>query len=78
MKKNVEGFFLDIGLRRKLLLKMKLTLIGLFLCFMQVSATVYSQVTKFSFDMQRKQIVDVLREIEENSNFRFFLSTRTG
>jgi hypothetical protein len=45
MKKNVTGFFHDIGLKRKLLLKMKLTLIGLFLCFMQVSATVYSQAT---------------------------------
>ncbi len=72
MKKNEKGFFHDIGLKRKLLLKMKLTLIGLFLCFMQVSATVYSQATKFSFELKQTQVAEILREIEEESNFRFF------
>ena len=72
MKKNVKCFFIQIGLKRKLLLKMKLTLIGLFLCFMQVSATVYSQSTKFSFEIKQKQVAEILREIEEQSNFRFF------
>ena len=33
---------------------------------MQVSATVYSQTTKFSFNIQSRQVVDVLKEIEEN------------
>ncbi len=72
MKKNVLIFFQDIGRRQKLLLKMKLTLLILFLAFMQLSASVYSQTTRFSFDMNRKQVVEVLREIEEQSNFRFF------
>ncbi|MBK6283311.1 MAG: TonB-dependent receptor [Draconibacterium sp.] len=39
---------------------------------MQVSATVYSQATKFNFKAENKQVVDVLKEIEESSNFRFF------
>ncbi|TKG88381.1 SusC/RagA family TonB-linked outer membrane protein [Puteibacter caeruleilacunae] len=72
MKKIVTGFFHDIGLKRKLLLKMKLTLIGLILCFMQVSASVYSQATKFELNMKEKQIEEVLREIEKTSNYRFF------
>ena len=57
---------------RNLLLKMKLTFIVLMACLMQVSATVYSQATKFSFNLQNKQVVEVLKEIEENSAFRFF------
>ena len=39
---------------------------------MQVSATVYSQTTKFSFNIQSRQVVDVLKEIEGKSDFRFF------
>ncbi len=72
MKKSETSFFHYIGLKRKLLLKMKLTLIGLFLCLMQVSASVYSQATKFSFELKQTQVADVLREIEQESNFRFF------
>jgi len=56
----------------KLILKMKLTFIILLGCLMQVSATVYSQATKFSFNVQNKQVVDVLKEIEDQSEFRFF------
>ena len=72
MKKIGTCFFYAVVQKRKLLLKMKLTLIGLLLCLMQVSATVYSQSTLFSFDINQKQVVDVLQEIEANSNFRFF------
>lgn len=57
---------------RKLLLKMKLTFFIVVVSLMQVSATVYSQATKFSFDFQGKQVVDVLKEIEDKSDFRFF------
>jgi TonB-linked SusC/RagA family outer membrane protein len=60
------------GWAKKMLLTMKLTIIILFLSLMQVSATVYSQATKFTFDAENKQVVDILREIEENSQFRFF------
>lgn len=51
---------------------MKLTFLLMFFCLMQVSATSYSQTTKFTFKAENKQIVDVLREIEVNSKFRFF------
>ncbi|MDD4109336.1 MAG: SusC/RagA family TonB-linked outer membrane protein, partial [Prolixibacteraceae bacterium] len=51
---------------------MKLTFLLMVICLLQVSASVYSQTTKFTFKADNKQIVDVLREIEENSNFRFF------
>jgi hypothetical protein len=40
--------------------------------FSAASATVYSQATKFSFEMKNQRIQDVLREIEKNSEFRFF------
>ncbi|NEW83969.1 MAG: TonB-dependent receptor [Mariniphaga sp.] len=51
---------------------MKLTFIVLMGCLMQVSATVYSQTTKFSFNVHSKQVVDLLKEIEGKSDFRFF------
>nr|WP_319999528.1 TonB-dependent receptor [uncultured Draconibacterium sp.] len=72
MKKNELVYFPVFGGKRKSLLTMKLSLIFLFACFMQVSATVYSQGTKFSFEVKNKQIEDVLREIENKSEFRFF------
>jgi len=72
MKKNDHG---RIPVRRgwrKIGLVMKLTTIIYFVCLMQVSATVYSQATKFTFSMKNEQVVDVLRKIEDNSKFRFF------
>lgn len=72
MKKNEFGISLYLGKKRKLLLIMKLTLILLMAGFLQVSATVYSQATKFSFDVKKQRVENVLREIEEQSEFRFF------
>lgn len=72
MKKNLIVPFLRSRIGQKLLLKMKLTLIILVGCLMQVSASVYSQATKFSLNIHNKQVVDVLKEIEEKSDFRFF------
>lgn len=57
---------------RKLLRTMKLTLLLLIVCFVQVSASVYSQATKFSFEIKNKKVEDVLRQIEAESEFRFF------
>ncbi|MCA1761319.1 MAG: carboxypeptidase-like regulatory domain-containing protein, partial [Bacteroidales bacterium] len=51
---------------------MKLTFLFLFACLLQVSATVYSQNTKFTFDVKNKRVVDILRDIEDQSEFRFF------
>ena len=72
MKKKQNASFLRRIKGHKLLLKMKLTFIILMCCLVQVSASVYSQTKKFSFDIQSKQVVDVLKEIEEKSDFRFF------
>jgi len=72
MKKFWKPPFLVNEKVKKLILTMKLTVFILFLTLMQVSATVYSQATKFSFRAENKQVVEVLRQIEENSDFRFF------
>ena len=57
---------------KKVLLMMKLTSILFLAGLMQVSASVYSQATKFSFKAEKKQIVELLKDLEESSNFRFF------
>lgn len=72
MKKKLIVPFLRSRLGQKLLLTMKLTLFILLGCLMQVSATVYSQATKLSLNIQNKRVVDVLKEIENKSDFRFF------
>jgi TonB-linked SusC/RagA family outer membrane protein len=72
MKKMSMNAFLQNRRVKKLVLMMKLTMLLLLAGLMQVSATVYSQATKFNFKAENTQIVDVLREIEESSNFRFF------
>ena len=64
--------FLHCRKVKKWFLMMKLTMLLLIAGLMQVSATVYSQATKFSFRAENKQIVDVHKEIDDNSNFRFF------
>ncbi len=60
------------GKKRNLLLIMKLTFILLVACFMQVSASVYSQSTKLNLNVKNERVEDVLREIEAKSDFRFF------
>ena len=58
---------------KKLLLPMKLTLIIIFLSVLQVSATVYSQIT-VNLDVHDKSIREVLKTIEQQSKIRFFYS----
>ncbi len=72
MKKISTTTFLHCKEVRKLLFVMKLTTLFLILGLMQVSASVYSQATKFEIKVENKRIADVLKEIEESSNFRFF------
>ena len=72
MKKKFINAFLQSRKVKKWFLIMKLTIVMLLAGLMQVSATVYSQATKFNFRVENKQIVEVLKEIEENSDFRFF------
>lgn len=57
----------------KLLMTMKLALIIVFLSVLQVSATVYSQIT-VNLDIQDKSIREVLRSIEQQTQVRFFYS----
>ena len=71
--KKIELTFSDgRRLKQKLFLKMKLTLFILLVCIMQVSASVYSQTTKLTLDFQGEKISEVLMEIEETTDFRFF------
>ncbi|MCG6187341.1 TonB-dependent receptor [Maribellus maritimus] len=72
MKKNDESTLLNSRSVKKLLLTMKLTFLLLLIGLMQVSASVYSQSTRFSFDLSDTKVVDVLKEIESKSEFRFF------
>jgi len=72
MKKFEIENFPNFREKRKLLRIMKLTLLFLTACFIQVSATVYSQNTKFTFDVKNKRVVDILRDMEDQSEFRFF------
>ncbi len=72
MKKNESFFLLKPKGKQNLFLKMKLTLLTLLVCIMQVSASVYSQTTKLTLNLKEKKISDVLMEIEETTDFRFF------
>ena len=72
MKKLSIHAFLQSRRVKKWFLMMKLTIVLLLAGLMQVSATVYSQATKFNFKAENKQVVEVLKEIEDNSDFRFF------
>ncbi len=72
MKKNVKRLFHNLWEPKKLILKMKLTFIIIMACLVQASASVYSQSTKFSFDVNEKKIIDLFMEIESQSEFRFF------
>lgn len=72
MKKNCINSFLLCRKVKKVLLTMKLTIILLLLCMMQISASVYSQSTKFNFEVKNEDVIKVLKKIEETSNYRFF------
>ncbi len=54
---------------------MKLTFLFLMVGLMQVSASVYSQSTKLTLAMHNKKVVEVLDEIEKQSEFRFAYSS---
>ncbi len=72
MKKNYERAIPYLREARKLMLIMKLTLLFLIVGLLQVSASVYSQTVKFSLNLRNQRVIEVLNEIEDNSEFRFF------
>lgn len=72
MKKCGIGPFLHGRNGKNLLIIMKLTILLFIAGLMPVSATIYSQATKFDLQAENRQVIDVLKEIEESSDFRFF------
>ncbi|VAW16234.1 Outer membrane TonB-dependent transporter, utilization system for glycans and polysaccharides (PUL), SusC family, partial [hydrothermal vent metagenome] len=54
---------------------MKLTFFFFLIGLMQVSASLYSQTTKLKLEMHNKKVVEVLEEIEKQSEFRFAYSS---
>ncbi len=54
---------------------MKLTTLFLLFGLMQLSASVYSQSTKLNLEMRNKKVIDVLEQIEKQSEFRFAYSS---
>jgi TonB-linked SusC/RagA family outer membrane protein len=54
---------------------MKLMILFLMVGLVQVSASVYSQTTRLTLEMRNSRVVDVLEEIERQSEFRFAYSS---
>jgi TonB-linked SusC/RagA family outer membrane protein len=72
MKKiKIKGCPVSSGWHKPLLV-MKLSTVLLFLFVMQVSGSVYSQNTRFTYNLKEKKLIDVLKEIEKQSDFKFF------
>lgn len=61
---------------RQLFLIMKLTFLWIFLLCMQVSAKVYSQEGRFSFDKKEVRLAKAFSLIERKSNYRFFYNNK--
>lgn len=59
MKKNQGLISAESGNSQKILLKLKFTLFFLIVFVFQVSATEYSQATKFNFDTRNEQVAEV-------------------
>ena len=51
---------------------MKLSLVFLFACIMQISASVYSQGPKISINFTNTPLRSVLNELEKETNYTFF------
>lgn len=72
-KRNTNVIPSPLHGRKKFLLIMKLALAIIFFGVLQVNANIYSQ-NKMDLDLQNKSIKEVLRIIEQRSDFRFFYS----
>jgi TonB-linked SusC/RagA family outer membrane protein len=71
MKKNVnQGFFAKRRLY-KIFIAMKLAFILSLVCSLQLSASVYSQNTRLNLKVNKLSLVEVLKEIRNNSEFSF-------
>src|SRR4030042_2684358 len=72
MKKKYCIPILPPGILKKTLTIMKISTLLIFVCVVHVSASVYSQNTRFTFDTENMTVREVLKTIETQSNFRFF------
>ena len=61
---------------KKIMLMTKLTILLNLLFVLQLSATVYSQSTYLTVESQNKTVKEILAQIEENSEFRFFYNEK--
>ncbi len=75
MKKKWNNWWSLSHRLKKLLLIMKLTFIGILLFTVHLNASVYSQNTKLTLDMNDVELQKVLDQIEDQTNFRFVLQT---
>ncbi len=77
MEKNCNGIFIP-GSKQKRLSKyfliMKISLLLTFIAMLNASASVYSQETKLTLNVDGKPLVEVIKTIEHQSNYRFFFS----
>jgi len=77
MKKNYESGNGMYHIPKKLMRIMKLTIFLLIVFTVSVSATVYSQNTKLSLNLQNSSIKDVLQQIESQTGYRFIYTNET-
>lgn len=75
MKKNRTRGSGQLSLWKKCFRLMKLTILFMMMGLMQISASVYSQTAKLTLDMRNARVIDVLEQIEKQSEFRFAYST---
>jgi len=72
-KKTFMGYFINtLPLPKKLLRIMKLSILLTFVFTVNIMASVYSQEARFDLDIKDQTVRDVLRNIENQSKFRFF------
>ena len=75
MKKICKGLSVPyFKLHSKTIRFMKVTLLLTLFTTLNVSAVVYSQNTKMDLSVNDKSLLDVIRMIEQQSNYRFFFS----
>lgn len=72
MKKKVKSYAYPEGGIIKLWRIMRLTFLLIVVGLLEVSASVYSQQTKLSINLNNVTLEDAFRKIEDNSNFVFF------
>lgn len=71
MKKNIKrGAFIIFA--PKLSLQMKLTTLLLLLSMLKITASSYSQNIKISLNLEEVSVEQVIKTIEEKSEFHFF------